>query len=276
MAKRQLSLATGRVGAALEGTEASSSWQTFDLPGADVRLMQFCAADAAHLWFDRLHREVSWERHRLRLFGREVDSPRLSCWIGDADAVYTYSGTRFVPHPWTPACAELRQKISVLCGERYNSVLCNLYRDGRDSMGWHSDDEAELGPEPRIASLSLGATRRFRLRHRRDAGQRLELELVSGSLLLMAGATQRNYRHDLPKSARVAAPRINFTFRVVTSAIVLDREYRKAAIRGRTGTVAILPDREDQEAAIHGRTSTVVILPDREDQEAAIHGRTSR
>jgi alkylated DNA repair dioxygenase AlkB len=189
------------------------TWQTFDLPGAAVSLTQFCDAEVAQEWFKRVHAEVVWERHRLRLFGREVDSPRLSCWIGDADAAYTYSGTRFTPRPWTPACAELREDISALCGERYNSVLCNLYRDGRDSMGWHSDDETELGPQPVIASLSLGAPRRFRLRHRRDPAQRLELDLASGSLLLMAGATQRNYRHDLPKSARVAGPRINLTFR---------------------------------------------------------------
>jgi alkylated DNA repair dioxygenase AlkB len=201
---------------ALDVAKAATIWQAFDLAGADVRLTQFCDIDVAQEWFERVHDEVVWERHRLRLFGREVDSPRLSCWIGDADAAYTYSGTRFTPHPWTPACAELREKISVLCGERYNSVLCNLYRDGRDSMGWHSDDETELGAQPRIASLSLGATRRFRLRHRRDPEQRLELDLASGSLLLMAGATQRNYRHDLPKRARVTEPRINLTFRVVT------------------------------------------------------------
>ena len=203
----------GRMRVASEAAQTQKAWTTFDLPGADVRLIRFCDADVAQEWFTRLYDEISWERHRLRLFGREVDSPRLSCWIGDADTVYTYSGTRFTPHPWTPACAELREKISVLCGERYNSVLCNLYRDGRDSMGWHSDDEAELGTQPCIASLSLGATRRFRLRHRRDPAQRLELDLASGSLVLMSGATQRNYRHDLPKSARVIEPRINLTFR---------------------------------------------------------------
>jgi alkylated DNA repair dioxygenase AlkB len=205
--------AEGRVRVAPEIAQTSEAWTTFDLPGADVRLTQFCDAGAAREWFKRLHGEISWERHRLRLFGREVDSPRLSCWTGDADAVYTYSGTRFTPHPWTPACAELRNRISVLCGERYNSVLCNLYRDGRDSMGWHSDDEPELGAQPCIASLSLGATRRFRLRHRHNPGLRLELELAPGSLLLMNGATQRNYRHDLPKSARITEARINLTFR---------------------------------------------------------------
>jgi alkylated DNA repair dioxygenase AlkB len=217
-----------------EAAQTLKGWTNFDLPGADVRLMQFCDAELAREWFKRLHDEVVWERHRLRLFGREVDSPRLSCWIGDADAVYTYSGTRFTPHGWTPGCGELRDKISVLCCQRYNSVLCNLYRDGRDSMGWHSDDEPELGPQPCIASLSLGATRRFRLRHRRDPARRLELELASGSLLLMSGATQRNYRHDLPKSARVVEPRINLTFRNIASAIILDREDQEAAIHGRT------------------------------------------
>ena len=206
-------------------------WHRFDLPAADVHLRQFCAADEAQRWFDRLSAEIPWERHHLRLFGRTVAAPRLSCWIGDADATYRYSGTRFEPRPWTPALAELRARLQALCAETYNSVLCNLYRDGRDSMGWHSDDEPELGPQPRIASLSFGASRRFLLRHRRDASIRLDIELASGSLLLMAGATQRNYRHSLPKSARVDAPRINLTFR--TLAIARDRDDEEpAAIRG--------------------------------------------
>jgi alkylated DNA repair dioxygenase AlkB len=189
------------------------AWQTFALPGADVRLLKFCDADDAQRWFARLREEIVWERHRLRIFGREVEAPRLSCWIGDPDAVYRYSGTVFPPQPWTAACAELRERAVILCREKYNSVLCNLYRDGRDSMGWHSDDEPELGAEPRIASLSFGAPRRFRLRHRGDPALRLELDLAPGSLLLMAGATQRNYRHDLPKTQRPVGPRLNLTFR---------------------------------------------------------------
>lgn len=201
----------------------TTGWQLLPLAGADVRLLQFCPREQAERWFARLHAEIPWERHRLRLFGREIDAPRLSSWIGDADAVYTYSGTRFEPRAWTPACAELRDGLGALCGERYNSVLCNLYRDGRDSMGWHSDDESELGAAPVIASLSFGAVRRFRLRHRRDPALRLELDLPSGSLLLMAGATQRNYRHDLPKTAREVCARINLTFRRVLPAAVRDR-----------------------------------------------------
>jgi alkylated DNA repair dioxygenase AlkB len=190
-------------------------WQVFDLPQADVRLAQFCTDGEAAGWFARLRDEIPWERHRLRIFGREIDSPRLSCWIGDADAVYTYSGTRFAPHPWTPALAELRETISAQCAERCNSVLANLYRDGRDSMGWHSDDEPELGPQPVIYSFSFGGVRRFRLRHRLDPSVRLELDLPSGSLLRMAGTTQRYYRHDLPKTARAVGARINLTFRTI-------------------------------------------------------------
>jgi alkylated DNA repair dioxygenase AlkB len=194
-------------------------WRRFPLAGADLRLASFCAADAAQAWFTRLHAQIPWERHRLKVFGREVDSPRLSCWIGDADAIYTYSRTRFEPRPWTPALAELRDAVASLCGEVYNSVLCNLYRDGRDAMGWHSDSEPELGPEPVIASLSFGATRRFRLRHKRDPRRRLDIDLASGSLLRMAGATQTNYRHDLPRTARASGARINLTFRRIMRAL---------------------------------------------------------
>jgi len=200
------------------GAVENPHWRHFHLPGADVRLARFCVAAAAQTWFARLLAEVPWERHRLRIFGRAVDSPRLSCWIGDADAVYTYSRTRFEPRPWTPALRELRTALSRICGEVYNSVLCNLYRDGHDAMGWHSDDEPELGTAPVIASLSFGATRRFRLRHRRDPALRAEIPLESGSLLLMAGATQKNYRHDLPRTAREVGPRINLTFRNIGAA----------------------------------------------------------
>jgi len=193
-------------------------WQAFALPDADVRLAQvFDAVDAAH-WFARLHAEIPWQRHRLKLFGREIDAPRWSCWMGDAGAFYTYSGTRFAPQTWTPAAAALREALAAHCDARCNSVLANLYRDGRDSMGWHSDDEPELGAEPIIWSFSFGGVRRFRLRHRRDARLRLELDLPSGSLLRMAGATQRHYRHDLPKTARTVAARINLTFRAIAAA----------------------------------------------------------
>lgn len=178
----------------------------------------FLSPSRAAALLDTLRGAIAWETHRLRLFGREVASPRLSCWIGDAGAAYVYSGTRFEPRPWPPGLPALREELSAISGERFNSVLANLYRDGADSMGWHSDDEPELGPRPVIASLSLGATRRFLLKHRRQAGPRLALDLSAGSLLLMRGETQAHYRHALPKTRRAVGERINLTFRRILAA----------------------------------------------------------
>lgn len=162
-----------------------------------------------------LQDQVSWSVHRIRIFGREVDSPRLSCWIGDPLARYRYSGTLFEPHPWPAVLRPLRERLRRELGVDFNSVLANLYRDGRDAMGWHSDDEPELGAAPVIASLSLGATRRFALKHRRDPGRRLALDLPHGSLLVMSGPTQRHYRHALPRTTRPVGARINLTFRQI-------------------------------------------------------------
>ncbi|MCW0365044.1 hypothetical protein NB699_000027 [Xanthomonas sacchari] len=189
-----------------------------DLPGAELRWYPewLDPAVAAALCTQLLH-EVPWEVHRIRLFGKLVDSPRLSCWIGDADASYRYSGTRFAPHPWPEALLPLRARLAAETGVAFNSVLANRYRDGRDAMGWHSDDERELGPTPVIASLSLGATRRFVLRHRQQPALRQALELTSGGLLLMAGDTQRLYRHALPRTAKPVGERINLTFRRIAS-----------------------------------------------------------
>jgi alkylated DNA repair dioxygenase AlkB len=163
--------------------------------------------------FAAVRQEVPWEQHRLKLFGRDVDAPRLSCWIGDPDTSYTYSRTRFEPHPWTPALAALRDRIAESVDAPFNSVLANLYRTGRDGMGWHSDDEPELGTEPVIASLSLGEPRRFLFRHRDRAHRDVEIALGDGSLLIMRGPTQRFWQHSIPKTALPIAERINLTFR---------------------------------------------------------------
>lgn len=156
---------------------------------------------------------LPWEVHRIRLFGREHPSPRLSCWIGDPGASYRYSGSRFEPHPWPLVLVPVRERLVEALGVGFNSVLANCYRDGRDAMGWHGDNEPELGPEPVIASVSLGAPRRFVLRHRADPGRKLAVVLPHGSLLVMAGSTQRHYRHALPRTARPVDARINLTFR---------------------------------------------------------------
>ena len=184
------------------------------LPGAELRFASGWLATAeADALFVSLHEGIHWETHRIRLFGREVDSPRLSCWIGDEGATYTYSGARFQPHPWPAALLTVRQRLRDELGCVFNSVLANRYREGRDYMGWHSDDESELGPHPLIASLSLGATRRFVLKHRHESSCKLELELPHGSLLVMGGDTQRNHRHALPRTTRPVGERINLTFR---------------------------------------------------------------
>jgi alkylated DNA repair dioxygenase AlkB len=161
--------------------------------------------------------EIPWEQREIEVYGRKVMQPRLVAWVGDPEAVYTYSRTRHEPLPWTPTLAQLRVELERTVQAPFNSVLCNLYRDGQDSMGMHSDSEPELGPAPIVASISFGAARRFQLRHRSKASKEsnLDLELGSGSLLVMAGTTQRFYRHGVAKQAAVKTPRINLTFRLV-------------------------------------------------------------
>ena len=183
------------------------------LRGAELRYApEWLPVDLADELFATLRQSVPWETHRIRLFGRWVDSPRLSCWIGDAEAAYTYSGTRFEPHPWPAELQALRCQLANELGCEFNSVLANRYRDGRDCMGWHSDNEASLGLKPTIASVSLGGTRRFVLKHRQGT-PKIELALPHGSLLLMAGETQTHYQHALPRTAKPVGERINLTFR---------------------------------------------------------------
>lgn len=189
-----------------------------DLPGADVAIdAAWLSPGEADALFDALYSGIAWETHRIRLFGREVDSPRLSCWIGDPGTSYMYSGTRFEPRPWPPALLPVRARLQEELGVGLNSVLANLYRDGRDHMGWHADNERELGARPVIASLSLGATRRFVFKHRFEPSLKRELLLGRGSLLLMAGQTQANHRHALPATSRSVGARISLTFRRIAA-----------------------------------------------------------
>lgn len=190
------------------------SLKALSLPDAELAFeTQWLTLAAADALFAELREVIAWECHRIRLFGREHASPRLSCWIGDPDASYRYSGTRFEPQPWPAALLPIRTRLREELRVDFNSVLANLYRDGRDAMGWHSDNEPELGAQPAIASLSLGATRRFVLKHRGDPARKLALDLPHGSLLVMSGDTQRNYRHALPRTAKPVGARINLTFR---------------------------------------------------------------
>lgn len=186
------------------------------LPGAELAFdPRWLPAHEADALFAALLRQVPWEVHRIRLFGREVASPRLSCWIGDPQARYRYSGALFEPCPWPPCLLPLRERLTRELGVAFNSALANRYRSGGDAMGWHRDDEPELGPRPVIASLSLGATRRFVLKAAGGGAARLALELPHGSLLVMRGETQAGYRHALPRTARPVGERINLTFRCI-------------------------------------------------------------
>ncbi|MES3023112.1 MAG: alpha-ketoglutarate-dependent dioxygenase AlkB [Pseudomonadota bacterium] len=160
----------------------------------------------------RLLAETAWRAESITLWGRQHLQPRLTAWHGEAR--YRYSGLLLEPVPFTALLQEIREAVEHACGRRFNSVLLNYYRDERDSMGMHSDDEAELGPAPAIASLSFGATRTFILQHKRNK-QSIKHDLTAGSLLLMAGATQANWRHGINKSRRALGPRLNLTFRYV-------------------------------------------------------------
>lgn len=170
----------------------------------------------ADRYYTTLLQEIDWRQEQITIFGKKMDQPRLIAWHGDTGKSYTYSQLTLSPSLWTPALTEIQNLLQINTGIRFNSVLLNLYRTGTDSMGWHSDDEPELGPEPIIASISLGAIRRFRFRHRHDKHIPSKgIDLTHGSLLLMRGATQTNWQHALPKTARKVGSRINLTYRVI-------------------------------------------------------------
>lgn len=201
--------------ALIRGT--SAGYTRIDAPDADIELIQdyFTKSEADSI-AATLIASAEFEQQTLTIFGRDVVAPRLTAWYGDPGTSYSYSGRRLEPKPWFPALSEIRSHVSRSTGCRFNSVLLNLYRDGRDSMGWHSDDERELGETPTIASLSFGGTRRFLLRHRtRGDLDTLELRPGHGSLLLMAGTTQSAWKHSVPKTARPVDTRLNLTFRTI-------------------------------------------------------------
>ncbi len=175
----------------------------------------FLPAGRADALFDRLLEVLPWEQRSVRVFGRLHPQPRLVAWLGEPHCLYRYSGLSLVPGPFPEALADLRRELLALTGTDYNCALCNLYRNGHDSVGWHSDNEAELGPDPELASVSLGATRRFQFRHRSKKGVGFEMALSHGSLLVMRAPTQRHWQHRIPREARVQTPRINLTFRVM-------------------------------------------------------------
>jgi alkylated DNA repair dioxygenase AlkB len=166
-------------------------------------------------WMEALHRELAWDREAIVMFGRSVEVPRLTTWYGDDGVEYRYSNVTHRARRWPLRLVELRDRLHVAFGVRFNFVLANLYRGGGDSIGWHADDERALGAHPVIASISLGATRVLKFRARDDSRRRVSVQLEAGSLLLMWGRSQRLWQHALPKVRADIGPRINLTFRCV-------------------------------------------------------------
>jgi len=172
------------------------------------------AYEEANQYFDLLIRNILWENDEVIIFGKRIVTKRKAAWYGDSDYLYTYSNTTKQALAWTKELSELKQIVEELAGTRFNSCLLNLYHNGDEGIGWHSDDEKSLGKNNTIASLSLGAERKFLFKHKQTK-QTVSLVLEHGSLLIMKDATQANWLHSLPKSKNVTQSRINLTFRTI-------------------------------------------------------------
>ncbi len=180
--------------------------------GSAVLVPEFFSPLEADDHFNDLLAKTPWEQHILSMFGKQVLEPRLSAWHAEADLAYTYSGQPRTPHPFNDPLTAVRKACEAHVGQLFNGALVNLYRSGADAMGWHSDDEPINGINPVIASISLGAERRFDLRHKRTR-EVVSAILPHGSLLVMSGACQTNWHHRIAKTTREIEPRINITFR---------------------------------------------------------------
>lgn len=163
-------------------------------------------------YYIELVKSLAWQQDEIKIFGKQVAIPRMQAWYGDPEALYRYSGVSMTPRPWNKTLFEIKQKVEQQLNCRFNSVLANYYRNGMDKMGCHSDDEKELGEQPVIASLSLGVTRRFVLKHK-HTDEKSVIDLAGGSLLVMSGETQKYYKHSINQQKKILDGRINLTFR---------------------------------------------------------------
>ena len=168
-------------------------------------------------YFSMLFTEIKWKQEPIKIFGKEILQPRLTAWYGDETKPYTYSGLTMQADHWTDVLLELKAVADEYSGVTSTSVLMNLYRDGKDGLGWHRDNEKMLGPAPVISSVSLGAVRTFQLRSYLDKKNLISLELAPGSIVIMKGDSQKEWEHRVPKTAKPVGPRINLTFRDVRS-----------------------------------------------------------
>jgi len=182
--------------------------------GAYLFAPHFLTPKEADGYLDSFTHTIAWQQQEMQMYGKMVKFPRLTSWYGDNDKPYSFSGITLRPHTWTPELLEIKKKIEPLSGATFNSVLLNLYRDGNDSISWHTDAEKELGRNPVIASVNFGAERTFQLRHT-QTNERIDIALNHGSLLIMMGELQHFWQHQVPKTKTVKTPRINLTFRTI-------------------------------------------------------------
>ena len=183
--------------------------------GCAQHFRAFFSKNQSDRFLTALANEIAWKQEPIFIFGKSVMQPRLTAWYGDAGKNYSYSGITMVASEWTPELFEIKDRIEKASGFVFNSALLNQYRDGSDSVGWHRDNEKELGKNPIIASVSFGATRAFHFRHRNEKSLLASVDLEHGSLLLMHGKTQHCWYHSIPKTRRIVNSRINITYRFV-------------------------------------------------------------
>lgn len=189
---------------------------SFDLPNASIEYYpNFFDASTSEQLFTKLLDEIPWQLDNITIFGKTHPQPRLTALFGNEGKPYSYSNIIMQPHPWNPILMFIKSEIETICNENFTTVLLNLYRDGKDSNGWHADNEKELGRNPVIASVSFGAERSFHLKHNSIVDAKQKITLENGSLLLMKGETQHFWKHQIPKTAKPIGSRINLTFRII-------------------------------------------------------------
>ncbi len=199
-------------------SETSKEKVHLPLEGATIHYYpHFFNEQEASQLFQQLLTETDWKQDDIKVFGKIHPQPRLTALYGEKGKTYGYSGITMSPIEFTPLLYRIKQRIETELNTNFTTVLLNLYRDGKDSNGWHSDNEKELGDNPVIASVTFGAKRRFQLKHKRKKNQKYQLVLNHGSLLVMQGVTQHNWNHQIPKTKKEIAPRINLTFRIIKS-----------------------------------------------------------
>ena len=188
----------------------------FDIPDADIEYYpNFFEGIYANELLQRLKAEIPWQQDSITVFGKTHPQPRLTALFGNEGKSYSYSNIVMQPNIWNPLLMLIKDKIEKVCTDHFTTVLLNYYRDGKDSNGWHADNERELGRNPIIASVSFGAERSFHLQHNTIKDQKLKIVLEHGSLLIMKGVTQHFWKHQIPKTAKPIGPRINLTFRII-------------------------------------------------------------